>query len=183
MGHEDARRLPFLPALRRGARARAAEGRRARAAGLRAPATFVFYLDPKVAACTICLTDGGIVLLRARIEPAARECGCSRAGSWTAARRSATRPCARRWRRSACASASPASSTPTRRRAARWWCVVYAAEVVGGHAGGARREPRGAGVRRPRRSPGTSWRSRARALALRDYLHRFFPRVRVVRPE
>src|SRR5262245_17096118 len=31
---------------------------------------FVFYLDPKVAACTICMVDGGIVLLRRAIEPA-----------------------------------------------------------------------------------------------------------------
>src|SRR5262245_36698107 len=30
---------------------------------------FVFYLDPKVAACTICMLDGGIVLLRRTIEP------------------------------------------------------------------------------------------------------------------
>ena len=30
---------------------------------------FVFYLDPKVAACTIALVDGGIVLLRRGIEP------------------------------------------------------------------------------------------------------------------
>jgi ADP-ribose pyrophosphatase YjhB (NUDIX family) len=31
---------------------------------------FVFYLDPKVAACAICMIDGGIVLLRRAIEPA-----------------------------------------------------------------------------------------------------------------
>ena len=30
---------------------------------------FVFYLDPKVAACTISIVDGGIVLLRRGIEP------------------------------------------------------------------------------------------------------------------
>jgi ADP-ribose pyrophosphatase YjhB (NUDIX family) len=30
---------------------------------------FVFYLDPKVAACTISMLDGGIVLLRRAIEP------------------------------------------------------------------------------------------------------------------
>ena len=30
---------------------------------------FVFYLDPKVAACTIFMHDGGIVLLRRAIEP------------------------------------------------------------------------------------------------------------------
>lgn len=30
---------------------------------------FVVYLDPKVAACTICMVDGGIVLLRRAIEP------------------------------------------------------------------------------------------------------------------
>ena len=35
---------------------------------------FVFYLDPKVAACTICMVDGGIVLLRRTIEP--------RIGTW-----------------------------------------------------------------------------------------------------
>ena len=31
---------------------------------------FVFYLDPKVAACTICMVDGGVVLLKRAIEPA-----------------------------------------------------------------------------------------------------------------
>src|SRR5688500_4977838 len=31
--------------------------------------SFVFYLDPKVAACTIFMLDGGIVLLRRSIEP------------------------------------------------------------------------------------------------------------------
>ena len=30
---------------------------------------FIFYLDPKVAACTICMVDGGIVLARRAIEP------------------------------------------------------------------------------------------------------------------
>ena len=30
---------------------------------------FVFYLDPKVAACAICIVDGGIVLLRRGIQP------------------------------------------------------------------------------------------------------------------
>src|SRR5262245_14009619 len=32
--------------------------------------TFVFYLDPKVAACTISMVEGGVVLLRRSIEPA-----------------------------------------------------------------------------------------------------------------
>jgi ADP-ribose pyrophosphatase YjhB (NUDIX family) len=31
---------------------------------------FVFYLDPKVAACTISMVDGGIVLVKRSIEPA-----------------------------------------------------------------------------------------------------------------
>src|SRR5260221_1402626 len=35
---------------------------------------FVLYLDPKVAACTIGMVDGGIVLLKRSIEP--------RLGSW-----------------------------------------------------------------------------------------------------
>jgi 8-oxo-dGTP diphosphatase len=30
---------------------------------------FIFYLDPKVAACTICMVDGGIVLMKRGIEP------------------------------------------------------------------------------------------------------------------
>jgi 8-oxo-dGTP diphosphatase len=30
---------------------------------------FVFYLNPKTAACTICTVDGGIVLLRRTIDP------------------------------------------------------------------------------------------------------------------
>src|SRR5918996_374488 len=39
-----------------------------------AACAFVFYLDPKVAACTICMVDGGIVLLKRTIEP--------RIGTW-----------------------------------------------------------------------------------------------------
>jgi ADP-ribose pyrophosphatase YjhB (NUDIX family) len=31
---------------------------------------FIFYLDPKIAACTISMVDGGIVLIRRSIEPA-----------------------------------------------------------------------------------------------------------------
>lgn len=31
---------------------------------------FIFYLDPKVAACTIAMVDGGIVLVKRSIEPA-----------------------------------------------------------------------------------------------------------------
>lgn len=31
---------------------------------------FIFFLDPKLAACTICPLDGGIVLVRRSIEPA-----------------------------------------------------------------------------------------------------------------
>src|SRR5262249_3365344 len=31
---------------------------------------FVFYQDPKVAACTIAMVDGGIVLVKRAIEPA-----------------------------------------------------------------------------------------------------------------
>src|SRR6185503_4456074 len=31
---------------------------------------FVFYQDPKVAACTISMVDGGIVLVKRSIEPA-----------------------------------------------------------------------------------------------------------------
>jgi len=31
--------------------------------------TFVFYLDPKIAACTISMVDGGIVLAKRSIEP------------------------------------------------------------------------------------------------------------------
>lgn len=30
---------------------------------------FVFYLDPKVAACAVCIVDGGIVLLRRGVQP------------------------------------------------------------------------------------------------------------------
>jgi hypothetical protein len=80
---------------------------------------FVFYLDPKVAACTICMVDGGIVLLRRTIEP--------RIGTWVfpggfvdrgeAVSAAAIRETSRS---RTCASASPASSTSTRSPGARW---------------------------------------------------------------
>ncbi len=127
---------------------------------------FVFYLDPKVAACTICMVDGGIVLLKRSIEP--------RLGTWVfpggfvdrgeAVSAAAVREILDVY-------SFPSSEVVV---------VVYAAEVVGGtlcagdECSDARAFP-------PESIPWGELAFESTRAALRDYVHRFFPRVRVPR--
>jgi ADP-ribose pyrophosphatase YjhB (NUDIX family) len=140
---------------------------------------FVFYLDPKVAACTICLVDGGIVLLRRGIEP--------QYGKWVfpggfvdrgervadAAVRETLEEVHLRVGISGILDAySFAGSAVV--------VVVYAAEVLGGvlAAGDESLEVR---VFPPEELPWDELAFESTRAALRDYVHRFFPRVRLPR--
>lgn len=140
---------------------------------------FVFYLDPKVAACTICMVDGGIVLLRRTIEP--------RIGTWVFPGGFVDR-------------GEPVAAAAVRETleesnlrvtltgildvysftGSEVVVVVYAAEVVGGtlspgdECDAARAFP-------PEAIPWGELAFESTRAALRDYVRRFFPRVRVPR--
>jgi ADP-ribose pyrophosphatase YjhB (NUDIX family) len=140
---------------------------------------FVFYLDPKVAACTICTVDGGIVLLRRTIEP--------RVGKWVfpggfvdrgeqvaaAAVRETREECHLRVTLNGILDvySYPGSEVVI---------VVYAAEVVGGElaAGDECDEAR---AFTPETIPWEDLAFESTRAALRDYIRRYFPRVRVPR--
>jgi 8-oxo-dGTP diphosphatase len=141
--------------------------------------SFVFYLDPKVAACTICMVDGGIVLLKRSIEP--------RIGKWVFPGGFVDR-------------GEPVSAAAVRETleeshlrvsltgildvysfpASEVVVVVYAAEVVGGvlAAGDECEEARAFS---PETIPWAELAFESTRAALRDYIHRFYPRVRVPR--
>jgi ADP-ribose pyrophosphatase YjhB (NUDIX family) len=141
---------------------------------------FVFYLDPKVAACTICLVDGGIVLLRRGIEP--------QYGKWVfpggfvdrgervadAAVRETLEEVHLRVGISGILDAYSFAGSPV-------VVVVYAAEVLGGvlAAGDESLEVR---VFPPEELPWDELAFESTRAALRDYVNRFFPRVRLPRP-
>ena len=140
---------------------------------------FVFYLDPKVAACTICMVDGGIVLLKRSIEPAV--------GKWVfpggfVDRGEAVAAAAVRETLEEVEPPGEPHRDPRR---------VF---VPGQRGGGRRLRRRGGGrraerLRRVRRGAGLPageipWGELAfesTRAALRDYVRRFFPRVRVPR--
>jgi 8-oxo-dGTP diphosphatase len=140
---------------------------------------FVFYLDPKVAACTICMVDGGIVLLKRSIEP--------RVGTWVfpggfvdrgeqvsaAAVRETLEESHLRVTLTGILDvySFPGSEVVV---------VVYAAEVVGGElcAGD---ECSDARAFPPEMIPWGELAFESTRAALRDYVRRFFPRVRVPR--
>lgn len=140
---------------------------------------YVFYLDPKVAACTICMVDGGIVLLRRGIEP--------QYGKWVfpggfvdrgelvtaAAVRETLEEVNLRVGISGIIDAYsfPGSDVVV---------IVYAADVLGGslEAGDESLEVR---AFPPEELPWDELAFDSTRAALRDYVHRFFPRVRVPR--
>jgi ADP-ribose pyrophosphatase YjhB (NUDIX family) len=140
---------------------------------------FVLYLDPKVAACTICMVDGGIVLLKRSIEP--------RLGYWVfpggfvdrgeqvsaAAIRETLEEC---HLRVGLTGILDVYSFPAHEVVV----VVYAAEVVGGTlaAGDECSEAR---AFPPETIPWGELAFESTKAALRDYIRRFFPRVRVPR--
>ena len=140
---------------------------------------FVFYLDPRLVACTICTLEGGIVLLRRGIEP--------QFGKWVfpggfVDRGETTQAAAVRETleeanlRVLLTGILDVYSFPGQDVVV----VVYAAEVVGGTIE-ARDECLEARVFRPESLPWEDLAFDSTRAALRDYLHRFYPRVRVPR--
>jgi ADP-ribose pyrophosphatase YjhB (NUDIX family) len=140
---------------------------------------FVFYLDPKVAACAICMIDGGIVLLRRGIEPSY--------GKWVFPGGFVDRgePVAQAAVRETLEEVNldirltgilDAYSFP----GSEVVVVVYAAEVVGGDL---RAQDESLEVRTfpPEALPWDELAFESTRAALRDYLSRFFPRVRAPR--
>jgi len=142
---------------------------------------FVFYLDPKVAACTICRTDAGIVLLRRGIGP--------QRGLWVCPggfvdRGEAVGDAAIRETleevglRVSLTGILDAYSTP----GSAVVVVVYAADVVGGTLE-ALDESLEVRAFSPEELPWDELAFESTRLALRDYVKRFYPRARQVRAE
>jgi ADP-ribose pyrophosphatase YjhB (NUDIX family) len=140
---------------------------------------FVFYLDPKVAGCTICMVDGGIVLLKRSIEP--------RIGKWvfpggfvdrgeTVAAAAVRETLEESQLRVTLTGILDVYSFP----GSEVVVVVYAAEVVGGTlcAGDECTEAK---AFTPETIPWGELAFESTRAALRDYVHRFFPRARVPR--
>ena len=138
---------------------------------------FVFYQDPKVAACTICLVDGGIVLLRRAIEP--------QYGKWVfpggfvdrgeavaaAAVRETLEEVNLRVGITGILDAYSFPGSPV-------VVIVYAAEVLGGELRAAD-EALEVHVFSPEDLPWDDLAFDSTRAALRDYVQRFFPRVRL----
>jgi len=136
---------------------------------------FVFYLDPKVAACAICLLDGGIVLLRRAVAP--------QVGKWVfpggfVDRGEAVQAAAVRETREEVnlrvsligildAYSSPGSDVVV---------IVYAADVLGGELQ-ACDECLEVRAFPPEEIPWDELAFDSTRAALKDYLRRFFPRV------
>ena len=138
---------------------------------------FVFYLDPKVAACTISTLEGGIVLLRRGIEPCV--------GKWVFPGGFVDRG------ESVPAAAVRETLEEVNLRVSLTGIldvysfpgqdvvvIVYAADVVGGElqAGDEAEEAR---AFPPEQIPWEDLAFESTRAALKDYLHRFFPRVRI----
>ena len=140
---------------------------------------FVFYLDPKVAACTICMLDGGIVLLRRAIEPAVGKWVFP--GGFVDRGESVTAAAVRETLEEVNLKVSligildvysfPDSPVVV---------VVYAAEVLGGELQ-ACDECDEVKAFPPETIPWDDLAFESTRAALRDYVRRFFPRVRVPR--
>ncbi len=140
---------------------------------------YVFYLDPKVAACTICMVDGGIVLLRRSIEP--------QVGKWVfpggfvdrgepvpaAAVRETLEEVGLKVAINGILDVYSFADSPV-------VVVVYAAEVLGGTPA-ACDECDEVKVFPPENIPWSELAFPSTKAALRDYVRRFFPRVRVPR--
>ena len=140
---------------------------------------FVFYLDPKLAACTIPLYEGGIVLLRRSIEPSK--------GKWVfpggyVDRGEAVAAAAKRetLEESGLEVALTGVLDVYSTRGENVVVVVYSAHVMHGtpRAGDECDEAR---VFTPEALPWDDLAFEPTRAALRDFVHRFFPRVRVPR--
>jgi ADP-ribose pyrophosphatase YjhB (NUDIX family) len=140
---------------------------------------FVFYLDPKVAACTVCVVDGGVVLLRRGIQP--------QFGKWVfpggfvdrgeSVPQAAVRETFEEvGLRVSVTGVVDVYSYPNEDVVV----VVYAADVIGGELQvGAEAEDVTAFP--PEQIPWEELAFTSTAEALKDYLRRFYPRVRVPR--
>jgi ADP-ribose pyrophosphatase YjhB (NUDIX family) len=140
---------------------------------------FVFYMDPKVAAGTITVVDGGIVLLRRAIDPAW--------GKWVfpggfvdrgeSVQDAAVRETLEevRLRVSVTGILDVYSYTGT-----ETVLVVYSADVVGGELATGE-EAEDVKAFPPEQIPWDDLAFDSTRAALKDYLHRFFPRVRIPR--
>jgi len=139
--------------------------------------SFIYYLDPKLAACTIFLFDGGIVLLKRGIEP--------RKGKWVfpggfvdrgeSVEAAAIRETLEEVNlRVSLVGILDVYSFPGQDVVV----VVYAADVVGGLLE-ARDESLEVKVFAPETVPWDELAFESTRAALRDYIHRFFPRVRI----
>lgn len=140
---------------------------------------FVFYLDPKVAACTICMIDGKLVLLRRGIEP--------QLGKWVfpggfvdrgeavadAAVRETLEEANLRVSLTGILDAYSFSQSEV-------VVIVYAAEVLEGTPE-ARDESLEVRLFLPEDVPWDELAFPSTRAALRDYIHRFFPRVKIPR--
>lgn len=141
--------------------------------------SFVFYLDPKVAAGTITIVDGGIVLLRRGIDP--------QWGKWVfpggfvdrgeSVQDAAIRETLEEVRlRVSLTGIIDVYSFPGNDVV----MIVYAADVVGGELG-VGDEAEDVKAFPPEQIPWPDLAFESTRAALRDYVHRFFPRVRVPR--
>ncbi len=140
---------------------------------------FIFYLDPKVAACTICMVDGGIVLARRGIEP--------EIGKWVFPGGFVDRG------ESVAAAAIRETQEEVNLKVSLLGIldaysfpgsdivvIVYAADVVGG-ALKACDECVEVRTFVPEALPWDELAFPSTRAALRDYVHRFFPRARIPR--
>jgi len=140
---------------------------------------FVFYLDPKVAACTICEVDGGIVLLRRTIEPGLGKWVFP--GGFVDLGEPVPEAAIRETREEANLEVSlvgilDAYSQPPYEVVV----IVYAAEVKGGElrAGDEASEARSFP---PEQLPWDELAFESTRAALKDYVRRFYPRARMPR--
>ncbi|HVR71736.1 MAG TPA: NUDIX hydrolase [Vicinamibacteria bacterium] len=140
---------------------------------------FVFYLDPKVAACAICMVDGGIVLLRRAIEPSLGKWVFP--GGFVDRGETVSGAAVRETLEEVNLRVSPtgildAYSYP----GSQVVVIVYAAEVVGGELQ-ACDECLEVRAFPPEEIPWDDLAFESTRAALRDYLRRFFPRARLPR--
>ena len=140
---------------------------------------FVFYQDPKLAACTVCSIEGGIVLLRRGIEP--------QFGKWvfpggfvdrgeSVAQAAVRETFEEVGLRVSVTGILDVYSYPGEDVAV----VVYAADVIGGNLQ-IGDEAEDVIAFAPEQLPWDDLAFPSTSAALKDYLRRFFPRVRIPR--
>ena len=140
---------------------------------------FIFYLDPKVAACTICMVDGGIVLLKRGIEPQMGKWVFP--GGFVDRGESVTAAAVRETKEEVNLRVSLTGILDVYSfEGSEVVVVVYAAEVTGGELKPCD-ECQEVRPFPPESIPWGELAFESTRAALKDYIHRFFPRVRVAR--